>query len=371
MPITEKKDNQFNYPTFGEKNNSNNEIDLAKLFSVIYSAKKMIILIMLAFGLIAVLSLFFLPKKWTSIAIITSPETENTMGLNHAIMKLDSLGVNADISSAKVYNQFLKKFDSQITREEFLSKSPYISALVKDNDENNLYGTIFNVAENFVAKDNRNPKQSENVPTPYNSWTLSFSARTAEDAQSMLRDYIGFVSDQVNKDVLTSIKLAIDLKINTLKNTLDLERVDLENQHNINLKRLGYSLQVANAAGLKDPVYSNGQTIKDDPDYSVSLGSNGISEKLKIENSIKDIAELNASIQNRQHILSILESVNYDAIVFTPYSFQMQPSLPLKSDGPRSILIIALSLVFGFMLAVGIALFRSFVSTHKTSNSIL
>ena len=40
----------------------------------------------------------------------------------------------------------------------------------------------------------------------------------------------------------------------------------MTNIHNTNLQRLNYSLEVANAAGIKKPVYSNGQAVKDDPD---------------------------------------------------------------------------------------------------------
>lgn len=61
------------------------------------------------------------------------------------------------------------------------------------------------------------------------------------------------------------------------------DRVRLTNIHNTNLQRLNYSLEVANAAGIKKPVYSNGQAVKDDPDYSVALGADGIAQKLQIE----------------------------------------------------------------------------------------
>ncbi len=36
---------------------------------------------------------------------------------------------------------------------------------------------------------------------------------------------------------------------------------------------------------LKKPVYSNGQAVKDDPDFSISLGADGIERKLEIEKS--------------------------------------------------------------------------------------
>ena len=84
---------------------------------------------------------------------------------------------------------------------------------------------------------------------------------------------------------MQNIRNQIALKTNEVEQQLTLDRVRLTNVHNTNLQRLNYSLEVANAAGIKKPVYSNGQGIKDDPDYSVALGADGIAEKLRIEKS--------------------------------------------------------------------------------------
>ncbi|SQB21291.1 ferric enterobactin transport protein FepE [Citrobacter koseri] len=46
-----------------------------------------------------------------------------------------------------------------------------------------------------------------------------------------------------------------------------MDRVRLRNQLDANIQRLNYSLEIANAAGIKKPVYSNGQAVKDDPDF--------------------------------------------------------------------------------------------------------
>ncbi len=44
----------------------------------------------------------------------------------------------------------------------------------------------------------------------------------------------------------------------------------MKNQLDANIQRLNYSLDIANAAGIKKPVYSNGQAVKDDPDFYFS-----------------------------------------------------------------------------------------------------
>ncbi|KDS95791.1 ferric enterobactin (Enterochelin) transport domain protein, partial [Escherichia coli 2-011-08_S4_C1] len=100
---------------------------------------------------------------------------------------------------------------------------------------------------------------------------------------------------------MENIRNQITLKTKVVQQQLELDRVRLTNIHNTNLQRLNYSLEVANAAGIKKPVYSNGQAVKDDPDYSVALGADGIAQKLQIEKNLKDVAELNADFQNREY----------------------------------------------------------------------
>jgi LPS O-antigen subunit length determinant protein (WzzB/FepE family) len=346
------------------------EIDLLGLLSTLYAAKKQIIMITLLFALCGLAASFLLPQKWTSKAIVTPPENQDVIELRHALVNMTVLGVETHLDAGSLYNLFLKKFDSEELRQEFLAKSPYVQALVKNTQVNNeqLYRAIVGVSQKFTALDNNDAKKTDNKP--YASWTLSFTAPDAQDAQQVLESYVEFVTAEVNKDVINRVRNAIDLKVAFEKDRLALDRVNLQNQHKVNLERLGYSLQVATAAGLKEPVYSNGQAVKDDPDYSVSLGSKGLAEKLKIEESIKDVAQLNASIQNREYVLNALQAINLVSIDFKPYQYQMQPSLPLKKDGPGKSLIIVLAALVGFIVAAGSVLVRGAMASRMRIEEI-
>ena len=340
------------------------EIDLLNILATLFAARKQIVAITLIFALAGLAASFLLPQKWTSQAIITAPENEQVIELRRAMINMTVLGVDAKVEAGAIYNLFLKKFDSQALREQFLAQSPYVQALMnnQDVDSSELHRAIVSVSNKFKAQNNIDPKKADN--TPYASWTLSFVAPDAGDAQQVLQNYIQFISAEVNKDVLQNLKNAVELKIAFEKDKLLLDRTLLENQHNVNVQRLGYSLQVANAAGIKKPVYSNGQAVKDDPDYSVALGADGLAEKLKIEQSIKDVAELNTSLQNREHLLAQLENVNVGNVDFTPYKYQMQPSLPVTKDGPRKSLIIVLAALLGLMVAAGTVLVRHAIGSR-------
>jgi LPS O-antigen subunit length determinant protein (WzzB/FepE family) len=347
------------------------EIDLLSVFTTLFAARKQIIAITFIFVLAGIAASFLLPQKWTSQAIITPPENEQMIELRRAMINMTVLGVSAKVDASTIYNMFLKKFDSQALREQFLAKSPYVQALLnnQDVDSSELHRAIITVSEKFKAQNNVDPKKSDNAP--YSSWTLSFAAPDAGDAQQVLENYIQFINAEVNKDVLQDLKNAVELKVAFEKDKLQLDRTMLENEHNINVQRLGYSLQVANAAGIKKPVYSNGQAVKDDPDYSVALGADGLTEKLKIEQSIKDVAQLNASMQNREHLLAQLEAINVGDVDFTPYKYQMQPSLPVKKDGPRKSLIIVLAALVGLIVASGTVLVRHAMGSRMAMDNRL
>ncbi|WP_435952313.1 LPS O-antigen length regulator Wzz(fepE) [Dryocola sp. BD626] len=334
------------------------EIDLLNILTTLFAARKQIIAITFIFALAGLAASFLLPQKWTSEAVITPPENEQMIELRRAMINMTVLDVGAQVDAGQVYNMFLKKYESQALREEFLANSPYVQALLsnKEVDKVELHRAIIAVSEKFKSKNNADPKNPDSAP--YSSWTLSFTAPNAVDAQQVLNGYVEFIAQRVNKDVVQDLKNAVELKIAFEKDKLQLDRTMLENQHNIKVERLGYSLQVANAAGIKKPVYSNGQAVKDDPDYSVALGADGLAEKLKIEQSIKDVSELNAALQNREHLLKKLEAINVADVDFYPYKYQMQPSLPVKTDGPRKSLIIVLAAMVGLIVATGMVLLR-------------
>ena len=347
------------------------EIDLFELFSTLFAAKKQIIAVTLLFALCGLAISFIMPKKWTSQAIITQPETSDVIELRRALVTLSLFDVNANADSETLFKLFLKKFDSQNLRERFLEQSPYAKALLKDDvaNKHELYRAIVNTSQNFKSVNNNSAKKDD--APPYISWSLSFTAPDAQESQQILDSYVAYVANEVNKDVITSLKEALELKIASEKEHLKLDRVNLETQHRVKLDRLGYSLQVANAAGLKAPVYSNGHDIKDDPDFSVSLGSNGLSEKLKIEQSIKDVAQLDASLQNREKTIQTLQAINLGEIDFKPFQVLMQPSLPLKKEGPGRGLIIVLAAFIGLLLSMGTVLVRDMVASRIRNEDLI
>jgi len=353
-----KKNRELDFARYSPPERKQNEIDLIDLIEVLLAAKKRIIMTVMAFAIVGAVVSFMMPQKWISKAIVTPPEQTQWNDVEQMLVTLKVLDVDFNIKREDTFELFIKKFQSQSLFQAYIKSSPYVMDQLKgaNIDPLELHRAIVAISERMTAQDNAAVKNAATMP--YTAWTLSFSAPKAQDAQIVLEGYIAYISAIVEKETMQNVRNAIALKTRMMKERLELDRVRLTNLHNITIHRLNYSLEVANAAGIKKPVFSNGQAVKDDPDYSVALGADGIAQKLAIEKSLKDVAELNADFQNREHHLAQLETLSVTNVSFEPFKYQLLPSLPMKKEGPGKALIIILAALVGGIVACGSVLIR-------------
>ncbi|EMY3698544.1 LPS O-antigen length regulator [Salmonella enterica] len=349
---------------------NSHEIDLFSLMGVLWQAKRRILATVFAFACVGLLLSFLLPQKWTSQAIVTPAESVQWQGLERTLTALRVLDMEVSVDRAGVFNLFIKKFSSLSLLEEYLRSSPYVMDQLKGAqiDEQDLHRAIVALSEKMKAVDSNVGKKNET--SLFTSWTLSFTAPTREEAQKVLAGYIQYISDIVVKETLENIRNQLEIKTRYEQEKLAMDRVRLKNQLDANIQRLHYSLEIANAAGIKRPVYSNGQAVKDDPDFSISLGADGISRKLEIEKGVTDMAEINGDLRNRQYHVEQLAAMNVSDVKFTPFKYQLSPSLPVKKDGPGKAVIIILAALIGGMMACGGVLLRHAMVSRKMENAL-
>ncbi|EAM6081148.1 TPA: LPS O-antigen length regulator [Salmonella enterica] len=349
---------------------NSHEIDLFSLIEVLWQAKRRILATVFAFACVGLLLSFLLPQKWTSQAIVTPAESVQWQGLERTLTALRVLDMEVSVDRASVFNLFIKKFSSPSLLEEYLRSSPYVMDQLKGAqiDEQDLHRAIVLLSEKMKAVDSNAGKKNET--SLFTSWTLSFTAPTREEAQKVLAGYIKYISDIVVKETLENIRNQLEIKTRYEQEKLAMDRVRLKNQLDANIQRLHYSLEIANAAGIKRPVYSNGQAVKDDPDFSISLGADGISRKLEIEKGVTDVAEIDGDLRNRQYHVEQLAAMNVSDVKFTPFKYQLSPSLPVKKDGPGKAIIIILAALIGGMMACGGVLLRHAMVSRKMENAL-
>ncbi|HBK3930831.1 TPA: LPS O-antigen length regulator [Salmonella enterica subsp. enterica serovar Dublin] len=349
---------------------NSHEIDLFSLIEVLWQAKRRILATVFAFACVGLLLSFLLPQKWTSQAIVTPAESVQWQGLERTLTALRVLDMEVSVDRGSVFNLFIKKFSSPSLLEEYLRSSPYVMDQLKGAqiDEQDLHRAIVLLSEKMKAVDSNVGKKNET--SLFTSWTLSFTAPTREEAQKVLAGYIQYISDIVVKETLENIRNQLEIKTRYEQEKLAMDRVRLKNQLDANIQRLHYSLEIANAAGIKRPVYSNGQAVKDDPDFSISLGADGISRKLEIEKGVTDVAEIDGDLRNRQYHVEQLAAMNVSDVKFTPFEYQLSPSLPVKKDGPGKAVIIILAALIGDMMACGGVLLRHAMVSRKMENAL-
>ncbi|PUS17400.1 LPS O-antigen length regulator Wzz(fepE) [Salmonella enterica] len=349
---------------------NSHEIDLFSLIEVLWQAKRRILATVFAFACVGLLLSFLLPQKWTSQAIVTPAESVQWQGLERTLTALRVLDMEVSVDRGSVFNLFIKKFSSPSLLEEYLRSSPYVMDQLKGAqiDEQDLHRAIVLLSEKMKAVDSNVGKKNET--SLFTSWTLSFTAPTREEAQKVLAGYIQYISDIVVKETLENIRNQLEIKTRYEQEKLAMDRVRLKNQLDANIQRLHYSLEIANAAGIKRPVYSNGQAVKDDPDFSISLGADGISRKLEIEKGVTDVAEIDGDLRNRQYHVEQLAAMNVSDVKFTTFEYQLSPSLPVKKDGPGKAVIIILAALIGGMMACGGVLLRHAMVSRKMENAL-
>ena len=363
-----KQDRDSEFTAYPQTTVNGNEIDLVGLIEILWRARTKIIATVFAFACIGLLVSFLLPQKWTSEAVVTPAEPVQWQELENTLTKLRVLDMDISVSRGDVFNLFIKKFQSPLLLEEYLRSSPYVLEQLKgaDFDEMDLHRAIVRLSEKMTAVDSNLSKKNETAL--YTAWTLSFTAPLAEEAQAVLTGYIQYISDLTEKETLEDIRNKLAIKTSFEKERLEMDRVRLKNQLEANIQRLNYSLEIANAAGIKKPVYSNGQAVKDDPDFSISLGADGITRKFEIEKSVTDVAEINGELRNRQYHVEQLLSTNVNDVNFTPFKYQRSPSLPVKKDGPAKSMIIILAALLGGMIACG-GVLLSHAMMHRKHNA--
>ncbi|ENT4925899.1 LPS O-antigen length regulator Wzz(fepE) [Salmonella enterica] len=371
MPsLNVKQEKNQSFASYSLPPANSHEIDLFSLIEVLWQAKRRILATVFAFACVGLLMSFLLPQKWTSQAIVTPAESVQWQGLERTLTALRVLDMEVSVDRGSVFNLFIKKFSSPSLLEEYLRSSPYVMDQLKGAqiDEQDLHRAIVLLSEKMKAVDSNVGKKNET--SLFTSWTLSFTAPTREEAQKVLAGYIQYISDIVVKETLENIRNQLEIKTRYEQEKLAMDRVRLKNQLDANIQRLHYSLEIANAAGIKRPVYSNGQAVKDDPDFSISLGADGISRKLEIEKGVTDVAEIDGDLRNRQYHVEQLAAMNVSDVKFTPFKYQLSPSLPVKKDGPGKAIIIILAALIGGMMACGGVLLRHAMVSRKMENAL-
>lgn len=339
-------------PYGGWQASSRDEVDLRELILVLLRQKMLIFLVTGVFAIAGIAYALLAPQVWVSQAEIKQPTLKEVESLELNINQL----INAQIPASAftsfdkkaLYGDFVNNFNSFNNKHQFLIEKGYLdveAAKFEVTDEKSKRQLLNKMAEGISAQ--ARDKASENI-------TLSFSARTAEDAKLRLEQYITFIQQQESAAKGNELNTIWQNRIKTLQTQFESARVDTLKQLRDDILRTEYSLRITQAAGIESPV----QNLQNQGSLAIDLGARALAEKLKILKEIKNPEFLNPGIGALRLQLSSLQAIKLEDLPFQSFAYQASPSEPLSRDKPKRPLIVVLATLLGGMLGVGIVLVR-------------
>ncbi|EMU7669013.1 hypothetical protein AAAD23_005645 [Escherichia coli] len=145
------------------------EVDIIELVDRLWQRKKLIIIIAFIFAVFGLFVSFVYPYKWTSVAVITTVQPGEIIGLEKELTKLRGVDVNVKIDEDVLFNLFIKEFKSASLLRECLC----LPASLKKEKIINCPDISF---DEKIKVTNDNDGRRGITTVPYVSWTLSFTS---------------------------------------------------------------------------------------------------------------------------------------------------------------------------------------------------
>lgn len=253
------------------------------LIAVLFKNKLLIIIATVIVTALSIGVVKMLPQKWTSEAIIIPPTSEELKEVNEFSARLSALGMDVDLGSQRIYNEFIIQYRSKVNQEAFVKSTDYFKAMLDKLDNKNdpldvqrLVNRI--IADSIKLKYNGKEKDSDDSDI-----VLSFTAPTAVEAQDLMDGYIRYTATLVRKRMKTEVDNAISRQLIYSVEALKQDTTKIQIAYDVKIERLKRAITIAKAAGITRPIARDSVAINDDPDYPIALGSEALEEKLGIE----------------------------------------------------------------------------------------
>lgn len=117
------------------------------------------------------------------------------------------------------------------------------------------------------------------------------------------------------------------------------------------------TMNIAKAAGVGKPLENYNNSDR----FPITLGVNGLAEKLKILNNIK-LTTYKPELVSLQVQIERLNAIDLNSVEFRPFSYIDSPDEPLERDSPKRALISVLSALLGLMAGFVFVLMRNALS---------
>lgn len=325
--------NQDNKMTNNLSSRQNEEIDFIDILMQLWRGKIVIFAVMVLTIILAVVYLSVAKQKWTSEAIVTYPDSGQIANYNNAMNVLYSQNPANAPTVVDVQQRFFSRFNASI------------SALSEqlNNQEGPEKLTI-----TPAVKDQ---------PVPLK---ISYTAKTAGEAQKTLTNYIQQINKRVVTELDNDLQISINSKVEDLKEDLATQEKVAQEKKDLRLKMLNQALLVAQQANIKDTLVQQAETLSEDTLFV--LGSNALSATIKNE-ATRPLPFDASYYRARQSLLAISMLKSKPDSTYA-IRYVMKPDLPFYRDSPKRSLILVLGAVIGIIIGSMIVLGRNMIKSY-------
>lgn len=308
------------------------QIDIIVLLSQIWRGKWIVSLFIIVFLIIAGIYLSIAKEKWTSVAVISSPDAGQIAGYSNA-MSILSNEEKYDI--AGIQQRVIGRFNSA-----FAALSETLG-----NQETPEKLTIDTAV------------QGQSLPLK-----VTYQGITAKDAQQKLAQYIEKVDQQIGKELIDDLQTSVKSRTRDLVESLSTQEKVAQEQKDLRIKQIAQALSVAKEAEIRSPQVRQTENVSQDTLFL--LGSAALESMIKNESS-RPLIFSDDYYKARKNLLNI------QTIVVNPqnihaYRYVMKPTLPIRRDSPKRALTMILALLLGTIVGSGFVLMRNAFRNHQS-----
>ncbi|WP_394210649.1 LPS O-antigen chain length determinant protein WzzB [Enterovibrio calviensis] len=359
-------------------NNTNNkitidsaheELDLPSVMKILWERKLIVIVFSFLIAVIAAIYAFNAQQWWSSYAVVTTPKVTDMAPFRQAAKRLqpafDTYLSNGDIKSGKeldeltdqneLFKRFIETFNSADNKREFFTNNKDFSEISQKRKVSENEGDVAYQSEitSWIEKVNANAK-NKNHP---NKYTFRFESKTAESSLNLLNQYIEYTNKIVNKEYIEDLYSIVDIKRNELEQQLKTRMSLVDEILKVEIEKSQWSLRIAKAANVTKPV-----DIKQDQElFPINLGTDAISEKIKVLNELKDLSLIDVNIGKIESKIKTLKQEVTDVKEFQSFSYLEKPQIPMNKDKPRKGAIIILGIFIGLLIGMAFALLTDYL----------
>jgi len=311
--------------------NSVEQIDLFDLLMQIWRGKWVVAFFVVFSLVLAGTYLIFAKEKWTSVAVISSPDAGQIVDYTSAM----SILTNDD------------HFDISGIQERVIGR--------------------FNSAFAALSEtlDNQTPPEKLTINTAVQGQPLplkvTYQGSTAREAQQKLAEYIQQVDELIAKELVDDLKINIKSRTDDLVESLTTQEKVAQEQKDLRIKQIMQALSVAKEAEVRSPLVQQTENVSQDTMFL--LGSAALESMIKNESS-RPLVFTDDYYKTRQNLLD-LKTIKIKPGTIHSYRYVMKPTLPIHRDSPRRALTMILAVILGGIIGSGFVLMRNAVRSYQ------